>query len=323
MDWFPIAGLSEGWRSYLLPGFVLGALSLAYIARLTRTSLVENLRADYVRTATAKGASGYRVIGVHALRNSLIPVVTFVGVDLGALMGGAIVTEGIFKIPGIGQLRAATRYLPVAYVDTGLRSTTARARSAELDLDAEHFDQAAHERTGVSDDQTGTAGARGVVTGHQRSGGSVVHEGHQSQIEVEQRGPVPGDLLSDGVVDAPGSLLLDVAAYDDHHGASELTLGADRDVHATLLSGRDCWPGRDLVGPGARLAWTCIADIGMLPDGLRPGRASRSGPQRRVRTWANGSRAPGRTTNLPGEGMDVGEAGRRGDERATDRSRLR
>lgn len=103
LGWFPIAGLADGARSYLLPGFVLGALSLAYVARLTRTSLVENLRSDYVRTATAKGASRRRVVGIHALRNSLIPVITFLGVDLGALMGGAIVTEGIFNLPGIGQ----------------------------------------------------------------------------------------------------------------------------------------------------------------------------------------------------------------------------
>jgi peptide/nickel transport system permease protein/oligopeptide transport system permease protein len=98
----PIAGIRDGWMSYILPGFVLGATSLAYVARLTRTSLVENLRADYVRTATAKGLSRTRVVGRHALRNSLIPVVTYLGVDIGALMGGAIITEGIFNIPGIG-----------------------------------------------------------------------------------------------------------------------------------------------------------------------------------------------------------------------------
>ena len=103
LGWLPIAGLYQGWTSYLLSGMVLGALSLAYVARLTRTSLVENLRADYVRTATAKGMPRSRVVGRHALRNSLIPVVTFLGVDLGALMGGAIVTEGIFNIPGVGQ----------------------------------------------------------------------------------------------------------------------------------------------------------------------------------------------------------------------------
>jgi oligopeptide transport system permease protein len=82
---------------------VLAALSLAYVARLTRTSLVENLRSDYIRTAVAKGLPRKRVVGRHALRNSLIPVVTYLGIDLGALMGGAIVTEGIFNVPGIGQ----------------------------------------------------------------------------------------------------------------------------------------------------------------------------------------------------------------------------
>ena len=103
LRWFPVAGIREGWYSYLLPGFVLGALSLAYIARLLRTSLVENLRADYIRTATSKGLSRKRVVGLHGLRNSLIPVVTYIGIDIGALMGGAIITEGIFNIPGIGQ----------------------------------------------------------------------------------------------------------------------------------------------------------------------------------------------------------------------------
>lgn len=100
---FPVAGIREGWFSYVLPSIVLGSLSLAYIARLTRTSLVENLRADYVRTATSKGLRRGRVVGLHALRNSLIPVVTYLGVDLGFLMGGAIVTETIFNIPGVGR----------------------------------------------------------------------------------------------------------------------------------------------------------------------------------------------------------------------------
>jgi oligopeptide transport system permease protein len=101
--WFPVAGIQHGLFSYLLPAMVLGSVSLAYVARLTRTSVVENLRADYVRTATAKGLARRRVVGIHALRNSLIPVVTFLAVDLGALMGGAIITETIFNIPGIGR----------------------------------------------------------------------------------------------------------------------------------------------------------------------------------------------------------------------------
>jgi peptide/nickel transport system permease protein/oligopeptide transport system permease protein len=101
---FPTAGTDDGWPlSYLLPGMVLGSLGLSYVARLTRTSLAENLRADYVRTARAKGLTRARVVGRHTLRNSLIPVVTYLGVDFGALMGGAIVTEGIFNLPGIGQ----------------------------------------------------------------------------------------------------------------------------------------------------------------------------------------------------------------------------
>ncbi|KWV31644.1 MULTISPECIES: ABC transporter permease [Micromonospora] len=87
----------------IIPGFVLGSASTAYIARVARTSIAENRRADYVRTAIAKGLPMRRVVGVHLLRNSLIPVVTLLGTDLGALMGGAIVTEGIFGINGIGR----------------------------------------------------------------------------------------------------------------------------------------------------------------------------------------------------------------------------
>lgn len=88
--------------SMLLPALVLGALSLATAIRLTRTSVAENLRADYVRTARAKGLPGRRVVGVHVLRNSLIPIVTFLGVEAGNLMAGAIVTERIFNVPGVG-----------------------------------------------------------------------------------------------------------------------------------------------------------------------------------------------------------------------------
>ena len=102
LGWFPIAGLNEGFKSDLLPAFVLAALSLAYVARLTRTSLVETMRQDYIRTAQAKGLRPSRVIGRHGLRNALIPVVTYIGIDLAFLMGGAIVTETVFNIPGVG-----------------------------------------------------------------------------------------------------------------------------------------------------------------------------------------------------------------------------
>lgn len=100
---FPVTSTQGTWYQLLLPGLVLGSLSVAYIARLTRTTLVENLRADYVRTAKAKGLTPTRTVGVHTLRNSLIPVVTYIGVDLGALMGGAVVTERIFNVNGIGN----------------------------------------------------------------------------------------------------------------------------------------------------------------------------------------------------------------------------
>jgi oligopeptide transport system permease protein len=103
LGWFPIAGLRNGAMSYALPIIMLASLSLAYVARLTRTTMVENGRADYVRTARAKGLQTPRVIGRHVLRNSLIPVVTFIGVDFGQLLGGAIITETIFNIPGIGR----------------------------------------------------------------------------------------------------------------------------------------------------------------------------------------------------------------------------
>lgn len=92
------------WASLIIPGLVLGATSLATTARLTRTSIMENIRADFVRTAKAKGLQNKRVIGVHTLRNSLIPVITYLGVDIGGLLGGAVVTETIFNVPGIGRL---------------------------------------------------------------------------------------------------------------------------------------------------------------------------------------------------------------------------
>lgn len=103
LGWFPIAGINQGWYSYLLPGLVLAALSMAYVARLTRTAMVESMRADYIRTARAKGVGEGRIVFRHALRNSLIPVVTFIGADIGTLLGGAIVTESVFNLPGLGR----------------------------------------------------------------------------------------------------------------------------------------------------------------------------------------------------------------------------
>jgi len=103
LEWFrPTVSGEAPWNELMLPAIVLGMASLAYIMRLTRTSVVENIHADYVRTAVAKGLPHRRVVTVHLLRNSLIPVVTYLGADIGALMGGAIITERIFNIHGVG-----------------------------------------------------------------------------------------------------------------------------------------------------------------------------------------------------------------------------
>ncbi|WP_165241328.1 ABC transporter permease [Corynebacterium lizhenjunii] len=95
-------GANASFKSLLMPAIVLGAMSFAYVIRLTRQSVSENLRADYVRTARAKGLPNATTMNRHVLRNSLIPVVTYIGADLGALMTGAIITEGIFGINGVG-----------------------------------------------------------------------------------------------------------------------------------------------------------------------------------------------------------------------------
>ena len=96
------ASASVNMASLTMPAMVLGGVSLAYVIRLTRQSVSENVSADYVRTARAKGLANGTVMTRHILRTSLIPVATFLGGDLGALMGGAIITEGIFNINGVG-----------------------------------------------------------------------------------------------------------------------------------------------------------------------------------------------------------------------------
>jgi dipeptide transport system permease protein len=87
----------------VLPGIVLGTIPLAVIARMTRSAMLEVLGEDYVRTARAKGLPVWRVVGLHALRNALIPVATVIGLQVGALMAGAVLTETIFSWPGIGK----------------------------------------------------------------------------------------------------------------------------------------------------------------------------------------------------------------------------
>lgn len=102
-----MAGDYEAFRSALshliLPTIVLGTVPLAVVARMTRSAMLEVLGEDYIRTARAKGLDSGRVIGMHALRNALIPVVTVIGLQVGTLLGGAILTETIFSWPGVGK----------------------------------------------------------------------------------------------------------------------------------------------------------------------------------------------------------------------------
>jgi ABC-type dipeptide/oligopeptide/nickel transport system permease component len=101
----PMSGMGDGSiRYYILPALTLASVSTAYVARMTRSSMLEVISNDYITTAYAKGLPFRKVIGKHALKNALIPVVTLIGLDLGALMGGAILTETIFSWPGIGRV---------------------------------------------------------------------------------------------------------------------------------------------------------------------------------------------------------------------------
>ncbi len=103
LQWFPSFGY-ETWRHLVLPSLTLGAASAAIVARMTRSAMLEVLNQDYVRTARAKGLAERVVVNRHALRNALIPVVTVLGLQLGTLLSGAVLTETVFAWPGIGRL---------------------------------------------------------------------------------------------------------------------------------------------------------------------------------------------------------------------------
>ena len=103
LHWLPATGIADGWpRSYLLPALMLAILGLPATVRITRASVLVNSRAEYVDTAIVKGLSPRAVVTRHVLRNSLIPVVSLLGLSLGGLLGGAVLIEGIFNLPGLG-----------------------------------------------------------------------------------------------------------------------------------------------------------------------------------------------------------------------------
>lgn len=103
LRWLPVSGISN-WKSFILPPMILGANTLASMIRMSRTSMLDVIKMDYIRTARAKGAPNKDVIIHHAIRNSLIPVVTQIGISFAGTIGGAVVTENIFAIPGIGTM---------------------------------------------------------------------------------------------------------------------------------------------------------------------------------------------------------------------------
>src|SRR5690606_35776823 len=103
LRWLPAAG-AEGALAVVLPALTLAFFSMAFIARITRSSMLEVLHQDYVRTARAKGTKQRTVVWRHALRNALAPVVTVIGLQFGELLGGAILTETVFAWPGLGRL---------------------------------------------------------------------------------------------------------------------------------------------------------------------------------------------------------------------------
>lgn len=102
LGWLPSGG-ADTWRGYILPAISLGFFAAGIIARQTRSAMLDVLRQDYVRTARAKGLQERRVINQHALRNALVPVVTIVGLEFGRMLGGAILTETVFSLPGLGS----------------------------------------------------------------------------------------------------------------------------------------------------------------------------------------------------------------------------
>ena len=103
LRWLPTSGF-EGWRHLILPAVTLAAFPTALVARLTRSSMLEILGRDYIRTGRAKGLAERAVVLRHALRNAAIPVLTVLGLQIGTLLGGAVITESVFAWPGMGKL---------------------------------------------------------------------------------------------------------------------------------------------------------------------------------------------------------------------------
>lgn len=103
LGWLPAAGTGT-WRHYVMPTICLSVFSMAFIARMTRSSLLEAIQQDYVRTARSKGVKEHLVLWMHSLRNALLPITTIIGLRFGYMVGGAVITEEVFAWPGLGRL---------------------------------------------------------------------------------------------------------------------------------------------------------------------------------------------------------------------------
>ncbi len=104
LGWLPSGGVTAGWMSYILPTITVGVPYGSKILRMTRSTMLEEIRQDYVRTARAKGVPEKVVIYKHSLQNALLPVITTIGTSFGAIMGGSVIAESVFNMPGLGQL---------------------------------------------------------------------------------------------------------------------------------------------------------------------------------------------------------------------------
>lgn len=103
LEWLPVGGITEGWRSLILPVLVLALPNIAYISRITRTAMIETLRENHIRTARAKGVGSRRVLLNHALKGALLPVIAYLGPATAAIITGSVLIETIFAVPGIGR----------------------------------------------------------------------------------------------------------------------------------------------------------------------------------------------------------------------------
>ena len=108
LGWLPSQGMRDGWLSYVLPAFSIGFINMAAIARTTRSTVLETIRQDYIRTVRATGVGEGEVVMEHAFPNALIPTITVIGVQFGNLLGGAILVETVFAWPGLGRLMVSS-----------------------------------------------------------------------------------------------------------------------------------------------------------------------------------------------------------------------